>query len=111
MKPVQAVQQHSCNELNDSDIRIFNTAVAGCAAVARAETDVPKPFFSRRLSRLYGLSTHRKALVARTHGIPTHTLRVVQSTLYSVSVCWAGATGPAPVESLTRVARRLDPPP
>ena len=35
---------------NDSDIRIFNTAVAGCAAVARAETDVPKPFFRRRLS-------------------------------------------------------------
>ena len=52
MKPVHAVQ-HTAGVMSLM-IAIyvslyFNTAVAGCAAVARAETDVPKPFFRRRL--------------------------------------------------------------
>ena len=58
----------------------FNTAVAGCAAVARAETeDVPKPFFRRRLrvGTVYRLIVRH--LVA--HGIPTH---VESSTEYTV---------------------------
>ena len=85
MKPVQAVQHTAGNASLMIAIYVslyFNTAVAGCAAVARAETDVPKPaFFRRRLRvRLYGLSTHRKAS-RRRHGIPTH---VESSTEYTV---------------------------
>ena len=53
---------------------------------------------SRGIGKLFsgGCIDYRKALVAYRH-----TLRVVQSTAYPYA---GGATGPAPVESLTRVA-------
>ena len=83
MKPVQAVE-YSTQRVMSLMIAIyvslyFNTAVAGCAAVARAETDVPKPFFRRAVE---GCTVYRlivRHLVA--HGIPTH---VESSTEYTV---------------------------
>ena len=61
----------------------FNTAVAGCAAVARAETDVPKPFFRRRLRVVRSNYSVYRLIVRHlvAHGIPTH---VESSTEYTV---------------------------
>ena len=61
-----------------------NTAVAGCAAVARAETDVPKPFFRRPVEPVVRSNYSVYRLIVRhlvAHGIPTH---VESSTEYTV---------------------------
>ena len=68
---------------------------------------IPASRGSRGIGKLFpgGCIDYRKALVAYRH-----TLRGVQSTAYPYA---GGATGPAPVESLTRAgrARLVDRPP